>query len=200
MRKQTLILLALISLASSASSATRYVSDNLHTFIHSGAGTKYKIVGSVNSGEHITVMKTNKSSGFTLIKDSKGRSGWINSKYISKQLGLKERLPKLEAKLAKLNAQLSNSADKANKDKANLEESVASQGNQVLELQNTNSSLNKELQQVQEENRNLNAILDTQKNDLLMRWFTYGGMVGGIGLLLGLIIPMLMPSRNKKRW
>ncbi len=52
MRKTTLLLLVLISLASSASAAIRYVSDDLFTYIHSGPGTKYKIIGSVNSGEH----------------------------------------------------------------------------------------------------------------------------------------------------
>ena len=68
-------------------------------------------------------------------------------------------------------------------------------------MQNANTALNEELLQVQALNRNLNAKLDTQKNDLLMRWFSYGGIVGGVGLLLGLILPLLMPSRRKSnRW
>ena len=96
MRKTTLLLLALTCISSKASAATSYVSDNLHTYIHSGSSAKYKIVGSVDAGEHITVINTNANTGFTLVKDSKGRSGWINSKYVSKTPGLKERLPKLE--------------------------------------------------------------------------------------------------------
>ena len=192
MRKKTLLLFTLIFVTTSASAATSYVSDNLHTFIHSGAGTKYKIVGSVNSGEKIKIMQTNKNTGFTLVKDSKGRSGWINSKYVSKTPGLKERLPKLENELTKLNTQLTKAR-----------ENIGSHSKQVSELQNANSALNEELQQVQALNRNLNAKLDTQKNDLLMRWFSYGGIVGGVGLLLGLILPLLMPSRrssSKSRW
>ena len=199
MYRITLSLLFLIYLCTSANAATRYVSDDLFTYMHSGPGTKYKIIGSINSGERISTIQT--SAGFTQIKDSKGRSGWINSKYVSKQVGLKERLPKLETQLAKLNAQLSTAKDEANKDKSSLERNLESYKNQVNELQNINSKLNEELQKVQSENRMLNAKIDTQKDDLLMKWFTYGGMVAGGGLLLGLILPSLIPSRKRKaRW
>lgn len=196
MHKATLLLLVLIYLISPASAATRYVSDDLFTYMHSGPGTKYKIVGSLDSGERINIIQT--SAGFTQIKDSKGRNGWINSKYVSRQPGLKERLPKLENELAKLNLQLNTDKDESNRDKSSLEKNLDSYKSQLNELQNVNSKLNEELQQVQALNRNLNAKLDTQKNDLLMRWFTYGGMVAGIGLLLGLVLPSLIPSRRKK--
>ncbi|PLY07843.1 MAG: TIGR04211 family SH3 domain-containing protein [Arcobacter sp.] len=201
MNKITFQLLFLIYLVSTANAATRYVSDDLFAYIHSGPGTQYKIVGSVDAGEHINTIQTNENAGYTQIKDSKGRTGWINSKYISNQIGLKERLPKLEIELANLNEQLNTAKDKANEDKSSLEKNLESYKSQVNELQNTNSKLDKELQEVQALNRNLNAKLDTQKDDLLMRWFTYGGMVGGIGLVLGLILPSLIPSRRKKaRW
>ena len=189
LRKKTSLLLTFIFVTSLANAATHYVSDNLHTFIHSGASTKYKILGSVTVGEKIKVIKRNKNTGFTLIKDSKGRRGWINSKFISTRPGLKERLPKLEVKLTKLNEKLNTA-----------EENEESHSIEVLKLQNHNAILNKQLEQIQVQNRKLNAKLDTQEDDLLMRWFTYGGMVGGAGLLLGLIIPILIPNRRNKRW
>lgn len=195
MKKITLLLLFLIY--SSANAA--YVSDDLFTYMHSGPGTQYKIIGSVNAGEKISIIQ--KNSGYTQVRDSKGRAGWISSKYVSNQMGLKERLPKLETQLAKLKAQLNTASDNANKEKAGLEGSLKSYKTQVEELQNANSKLNEELQKVQAENRNLNAKIDTQKDDLLMKWFTYGGMVAGGGLLLGLILPSLIPSRKQKaRW
>ncbi|MFT5661847.1 MAG: SH3 domain protein [Sulfurimonas sp.] len=201
MRKTTLLLLVILSITSSASAATRYISDDLYTYIHSGPGTKYKIIGSVNSGKQIKVIQTNKNAGFTQIKDSKGRDGWINSKYISIQPSLKERLAKLEIQFTKLGTQLHTAEDKANKDIARLEDNLKSHSAQVRELKNTNATLNEKLQQVQALNNNLNEKLDTEKNDLLMRWFSYGGIVGGIGLLLGLILPSLIPRpRKKSRW
>ncbi len=188
MIKTKILLLILIFVSSVATAATNYVSDNLHTFMHSGPGTKYKIIGSVNTGEHIKIIR--KDSNFTLVKDSKGRSGWINSKYVSNQAGLKERLPKLENELTQLKIQL-------DEYKGNLD----SRGSQVSNLENTNLKLKKQLEEIQAQNDELESKLDTKKNDLLMRWFSYGGMVAGVGLLLGLIIPYLIPKRrNKSRW
>ena len=187
MRKTTLLLLLIISLASSASAATRYVSDDLYTYLHTGPGTKYKIIGSVNSGERIQLLQTKSNAGFTHIKDSKGRDGWINSKYVSKHPSLKERLAKLEIQLTKLDTKLNTAED-----------NLKSHSSLISKLKNTNSTLNKELKQVQALNSSLNEKLDTKKNDLLMRWFTYGGMVAGGGLLLGLILPSLMPNRRKR--
>ena len=186
-RKTTLLLLLTIFLSSSASALTRYVSDDLFTYVHSGPGTKYKIIGSVDAGEKIKVLETNENAGFTQIKDLKGRTGWINSIYASKQPGLRERFEKLEIRFAKLNTQLRAAQD-----------NLKSHDSKVLELENTNSRLNKELQQVQALNGDLNEQMDTERIDLLLRWFTYGGIVGGIGLLLGLVLPSLVSDRRKR--
>ena len=189
-QKTTLILFMIISLFSSANAATRYVGDDLYTYIHAGPGTKYKIIGSVNAGEKIELIQTDTNAGFSEIKDQKGRSGWINSQYISRQVGLKERLEKLEIEFSTVNQNLEN-----------LQVKLNSSATQVTELKNTNSKLNEELQQLQVLNTDLNEKLDTEKTDLLMRWFSYGGIVGGIGLLLGLILPSLIPSTKKRnRW
>jgi len=189
-RKTIFLLLVIISLASSASALTRYVSDDLFTYIHSGPSTKYKIIGSVDAGEKIKVIKTNENTGFTQIIDPKGRTGWINAKYVSTQAGLKERLEKLEIEYAKLKTQLGTTQDTSK-----------SYSVQVHELENKNAKLNKEIQEVQALNDELSEKLDTEKTDILLRWFSYGGIVGGIGLLLGLILPSLVPDRRKRsRW
>lgn len=189
-RQITLLLLLTIFLSSSASALTRYVSDNLFTYVHSGPGTKYKIIASVNAGEKIKILDTNENAGFTQIKDLKGRIGWINSKYTSNQPGLQERFEKLEIRFAKLDTQLREAQD-----------SLKSNDGQIRALENTNEKLNKELQQVQALNSELNEQLDTERIDLLLRWFTYGGIVGGVGLLLGLILPSLVSDRKKRsRW
>ncbi|MGZ7285625.1 TIGR04211 family SH3 domain-containing protein, partial [Streptococcus pyogenes] len=61
------------------------------------------------------------------------------------------------------------------------------------------SDLNKKLIEAQSEIRALRAKIDTQKDDLLMRWFTYGGMVAGGGLLFGLVLPHLIPRKKRRR-
>ncbi len=188
MKKTSFLLVFLVCVCSTLSAATHYVSDNLYTFLHSGPGNNYKIIGSVNAGDHITIIQ--RSSDFTQIKDSKGRTGWINSKYVSSELGLKERLPKLESQLIDLEAQLNEAQDKISKDKIKLDENLKTYNSQLSEIK-----------KLQEENANLKKRLDNQRNEQLMTWFTYGGMVAGSGLILGLILPFLIPNRKKKtRW
>lgn len=193
--KKVTITLALISLYSSAFAAN-YVSNDLFTYTHSGPGSKYKILGVVNAGEKISVL--DRSSGFTQIRDTKGRKVWINSKYVSNQVGLKEQLEKLKIQYSKLDEKLNSFEDEANKNKLNLEKDLNSNINQVEKLKETNTLLNKQLKEVQEKNDSLNDLLDNEKNELLMRWFSYGGIVAGLGLFVGLVLPSLIPSRKKR--
>ncbi|GAB7260937.1 hypothetical protein DZS_23310 [Dickeya ananatis] len=44
-----------------------------------------------------------------------------------------------------------------------------------------------------------NLQLDDKQRTLIMQWFMYGGGVAGGGLLLGLLLPHLLPRRKKKR-
>jgi SH3 domain protein len=193
-QKKVTFALAIISLSSTAFAAN-YVSNDLFTYTHSGPGSKYKILGTVDAGQKITVL--NRNDGYTQIRDSKGRTVWINSKYVSNEPGLKEQLETLKVQYAKLDEKLQTFEDKANENKASLEENLNSNIQQVQELKKTNASLSNELKKVQEENDSLSNLLDNEKNELLMKWFSYGGMVAGIGLILGLILPSIMPSKKR---
>ncbi len=189
-KKRVSILFTTVCLSTSAFAANYYVSDELFTYTHSGPGTKYKIIGIVNAGEKIKVVSTSENAQYTQIIDSKGRNVWMNSKYISNQPGLKKQLEELKISYSKMD-----------KNQITLEKELATNINQVQELKKLNSSLSKELKQVQEKNEKLNERLDKEQNELLMRWFTYGGIVAGAGLILGLILPHLIPSRKEKaRW
>lgn len=57
--------------------------------------------------------------------------------------------------------------------------------------------MSKQLSASQEEVRKLRAKLDTQKDDLLLKYFMYGGGVAGLGLLFGLILPSIIPRKKR---
>lgn len=40
--------------------------------------------------------------------------------------------------------------------------------------------------------------LDDKQRDIILQWFMYGGGVAGAGLLLGLLLPHMIPRRKKK--
>nr|WP_222939588.1 TIGR04211 family SH3 domain-containing protein [Photobacterium sp. BZF1] len=177
---------------------TRYISDNLFTYMHNGPSTQYRIMGSVNAGTKVDLLETNSSTGFSKIRDNRGRTGWVNSDFVSTQVGLKVRFPALEKELTEVKSQLEEALESGDEKTASLQNSLKLRNEQITDLETQNGQLNEQLMSSQAEIRELRARLDTQKDDLLMRWFTYGGMVAGGGLLFGLVLPHLIPRRRKR--
>ena len=83
-----------------------FISEDLFTYMHTGPGSNYRIIGSVDAGTKITVKNTNRDSGYTQIRDDKNRVGWVESKYVTRKEGLKTRVPALEAELKRLRSAL----------------------------------------------------------------------------------------------
>ncbi|MDD1795980.1 TIGR04211 family SH3 domain-containing protein [Enterovibrio sp. ZSDZ42] len=175
-----------------------YISDELFTYMHSGPGSQYRIIGSVDAGTKITVVDRNRNAGYSQVIDDRGRKGWVETKYVTNQPGLKTRLPALEEELSQVKSALESAQGDTEAKTKGLISSLEQRNAQVQELEQHTSELNQKLIDAQTEIRELRARIDTQKDDLLMRYFTYGGMVAGGGLLFGLILPHLIPRRKKR--
>lgn len=191
-------LVLLLTLAAPSVMAQNYISEELFTYMHAGPGTQYRIIGSVDAGEKITVLSRDRNANYTQVLDERGRKGWVDSKYVSNQPGLKVRVPALEAELKKVKTALESAESDADAQQKGLVESLDQRNTQLKELELHSAELNQKLISAQTEIRELRAKIDTQKDDLLMRWFTYGGMVAGAGLLFGLILPHLIPRKKRR--
>lgn len=194
-----LICLALFSMlvAPVSFAKDRYISDNLFTYMHAGPSNQFRIIGSVNAGDKITLVATNRDSGFSQVVDSKGRKGWVESKYVSTRPSMAERLPALEKELGEVKEKLANARRSSDDEKSGLVDSLEARNEQIKELEKNYADMNKQLTASQSEVRELRAKLDTQKEDLLLKYFMYGGGVAGIGLIFGLVLPHLIPRRKK---
>lgn len=107
------------------------------------------------------------------------------------------RLPALEKELEEVKKLLANARQNADSEKAGLAESLELRNQQIADLERNYADISKQLTDSQSEIRELRAKLDTQKEDLLLKYFTYGGGVAGIGLLLGLVLPHIIPRRKR---
>ncbi|MFH0257513.1 TIGR04211 family SH3 domain-containing protein [Vibrio rumoiensis] len=174
-----------------------YISDKLFTYVHSGPSNDYRIIGSVDAGEVIKVLGRNNSTNFTQILDSKGRKGWVESKYVTQDVSMAVRMPALEKELAAVKEKLSNAQETSDTEKSGLINSLELSKKQITDLETNYREINQQLADSQEEVRALRAKIDTQKEDLLLRYFMYGGGVAGLGLLFGLILPHIIPRRKK---
>nr|WP_216607460.1 TIGR04211 family SH3 domain-containing protein [Vibrio tubiashii] len=175
----------------------RYISDKLFTYMHSGPSNQFRIIGSVDAGDKVKQVSTNRDTGYTQIEDAKGRKGWVESRFVTRQESMALRLPKLEKELADVKEKLANARSNADQEKAGLIDSLATRNNQIGELEQGYNDMSKQLSASQEEVRKLRAKLDTQKDDLLLKYFMYGGGVAGLGLLFGLILPSIIPRKKR---
>lgn len=193
-----LICMVLFSmLAAPTFAQDRYIADKLFTYMHSGPSNQYRILGSIDAGEKVKLIEVNKESGYSHIADESGRTGWVESRFITREVSNTLRLPALEKELEEVKKLLANARQNADSEKAGLAESLELRNQQIADLERNYADISKQLTDSQSEIRELRAKLDTQKEDLLLKYFTYGGGVAGIGLLLGLVLPHIIPRRKR---
>lgn len=187
--------------AQQALADTRYVSDNIFTYIHNGPGTQYRILGSVKAGEPLEVKAVNSEAGFTQVVDGRGRDGWIKSSELQSQISLRERLPQLEKERDDLKARLQNLNGDNEKRFAEKDGQIAEQNKEIAALTAQLASQSSEMSSLKEQNDALTQSYDNQEHDMQMDWFIRGGAMVGAGILLGILLPMLPRRRSRgDRW
>ncbi|MFB2829663.1 TIGR04211 family SH3 domain-containing protein [Aeromonas jandaei] len=187
--------------AQQALADTRYVSDNIFTFIHNGPGTQYRILGSVKAGEPLEVKAVNGEAGFTQVVDGRGRDGWIKSSELQSQISLREQLPQVEKERDELKARLQNLNGDNEKRFAEKDGQIAAQSKEIAALKAQLVSQGEEMNNLKEQNDALTQSYDNQEHDMQMDWFIRGGAMVGAGILLGILLPMLPRRRSRSdRW
>ncbi len=204
MQKLRLMGLALLTLSitwGAHADEKRYISDDLITYIHSGPGNQYRIVGTLNAGEQVTLRSVNDSTKYGEIVDSKGKTAWIPLDQLSNVPSIRTRVPDLEQQVKTLTDKLTNIDSSWNQRTAEMQQKVASSDGIINGLKKENQDLKNQLIVAQKKVSAVNVQLDDKQRTIILQWFMYGGGVAGVGLILGLILPHLVPRRKKNdRW
>ncbi|EPF20671.1 MULTISPECIES: TIGR04211 family SH3 domain-containing protein [Cedecea] len=204
MHKLRLICLTLLSLSVSVvahAEEKRYVSDELNTWVRSGPGDNYRLVGTVNAGEQVTLLQSNEETKYGQVRDSSGKTSWIPLAQLSTNPSLRTRVPDLENQVKTLTDKLNNIDTTWNQRTAEMQQKVAQSDTVINGLKEENQQLKNQLIVAQKKVNAANVQLDDKQRAIIMQWFMYGGGVAGFGLLIGLLLPHMIPSRKKKdRW
>ncbi|GAB2710125.1 TIGR04211 family SH3 domain-containing protein [Halomonas garicola] len=179
-----------------AQESATWVSEELTTYVRSGPTDGYRIVGTLSAGEQVKMLET--SGEYTRVESDSGDAVWILSEELQDTPSAREKLPKLETRVAELTEELDNINATWEERVATMKENLEARAQRIDELEASNEALKRDAETLRKQSRKLNARLETQEEDLLMRYFMYGGGVAGAGLLVGLIVPHL-PRRRKKR-
>ncbi|MCQ1857004.1 TIGR04211 family SH3 domain-containing protein [Haemophilus sputorum] len=193
---RTALLSAVLLGASTQAFAADYITENLSTYMRKGAGNQFKISGSIQAGEPVTVL--DKKDNFVLIRDSRNREGWVLASEISQTASPRELIPQLQQEVQTLTAKLKNMDSDWQRRTAEMQRRSQDAEKQSSNLFEENAQLKRELEIVKNKNRNLEIMQDAEKRTIAIQYFIYGGSVLVVGLLLGLIIPIILPKRRSR--
>jgi SH3 domain protein len=197
MRKQIVLLFLCIAIsfigvhayaqeANDIEGETRYISDDLFTYVHSGPGRNFRILGTVVAGTRVTLLQKDTEKNFVEIIDDKQRKGWVDAEFISDSRSVRELVPGLQQQVEKTEQQ--NLQQRQSNDLLNQ---------QIASLTSQNTNLKKKLSDAEKENTKINQILADYDQTAQMEWFTRGGIVAVISLLLGIVLTYLPKKRRR---
>ncbi|WP_116475151.1 TIGR04211 family SH3 domain-containing protein [Zobellella maritima] len=181
---------------------TRYVSDNVYAYMHTGPSNKYRIMGSINAGEVVTFLTQNSDTNYVQIRDQDGRTGWIKADFIQTEESYKSRTPRLEQELTVLKQQLAGLDESHRQDVADKLNLIEQQQAELGTLRAQLDEVRRDNDQLAADNRRLASKVDDREHSMRMDWLLRGGLVAGAGALFGLLLPLLplRRRRGRDRW
>ena len=203
-----------------AAGETRYISDKLKIYARAGAGTEFKLIAPLITGDPVTLLGEKKED-WVYIGYGKNRQGWIQERFLTAIEPSAKRLAKAKAKVEQLEQstkakiisltetnkeyrkgntgllrevkELRNKLQTVEKKYKTLHEESAS----FLELQAEHKSLLAENQLRQEREATILAECELLKTAYRIKWFLAGGGVLLIGFLIGIILQAFRHRKKK---
>ncbi len=170
-----LLLILILAVTASAAANIGWVKGEVRLNLRAGAGTQFKILGSIRTGDSVTVLGTHES--WTRVETTDHKIGWIPGGYLENEPPPKLRLQQAETEAATLRTQL----EELRAETASLRESNAT-------LTAIDSGQREETDALKLENFELRAGARYQE------WGT-----GALILALGMIGGAVLHRRNSNR-
>ncbi|MDP8032700.1 TIGR04211 family SH3 domain-containing protein [Pasteurella atlantica] len=172
-----------------------YVTDALSEYVRKGAGNDYKIAGTVKAGEKVIVLE--RKNNYSLIQDTKNRQVWILNNKLTTEPPSKQKIPVLERQIEELTLKLNKIESDWQHRTGEIRRRLTQAEQQSRTLLDINAQLKREVSILKNKNKELEIMQDVEQREIMIKWFMYGGTVLGIGLLLGLLIPFILPRKKQ---
>jgi SH3 domain protein len=163
------------------------ITDDLSVYIHTGSSRNYRIIGSILAGSPIVILDRQGDPEFVQITDAQGRTGWIEAQYISSTGTIRNALPRLQEEVSSLQQELSS-----------LQEQYQQSRSQNNALEQQNRRLTTELDSAQNLAAELQIKVDQADNTAMIEWFTRGGILAGVCILLGILLTYIVPKKRRR--
>jgi SH3 domain protein len=220
----TILLLICIFFAAAgptfAAGETRYISDQIRIYARAGAGTEFKLLAPLKTGNPVTLLGETQD-GWVKIGYGKDRQGWIQERFLTALEPAAKRLKRADARIKQLEqntkAKLASLTEtnkeyrkgntallrevkdlrkKLKKVEKDYQPLLADSG-EFLELRSAHQKLLKESQERQSREADILSECELLKTAYRIKWFLAGGGVLLIGFFIGIILQAFR-HRNKK--
>ncbi|WP_232785026.1 TIGR04211 family SH3 domain-containing protein [Psychromonas sp. MB-3u-54] len=185
-----------LMLCMNAAAETRYVSDDIFIYMHSGPSREYRIIGTLDVGSPVTTLKLDKKTHFYQVKTANGKTAWVKGDQLQTTLPANKLLPAIQKELQEAQIKLQNIDQKNSEILDQQKQSIIDKDSLIATLKDEKNSLQETIIELKAANLELDLLQDTKDERVKMEWMMYGGSVLFIGLLFGLLIPFL-PRRKK---
>ncbi len=207
----TMFCLPAISLAETA-----WVSDQFEITLRSGPTTGNAILLMINSGTSLEVLEQDSGSGYTRVRTSGGKEGWVVSRYLMKEMPARQRLAQLTSQLTSAKANSTSLSGQFDAIKSEQGDALR----KISQLEKDNSQLASELGEIKRTAANVIAIdkdnsslrkrladadikvsmLEQENDEFRSRktrdWFIAGALVLFSGIVMGILIPKIRWQRR----
>ena len=182
--KKYILCFLLICYASVSFAANNFVSEDIKINFRTGPSIKYRVSGSIPSGQKITIIDATSSRYFYKIKTMGGKTGWLSRKMIKSGISVREENKNLVQTLSTNVTLIQQQADEILRLKSLLDSQKVKSDQQTSkqsQLTTKISSLNSQLNKLDDSN--------------LIRWITHIGIVLVFG---GFLLAILSIFRRRK--
>ncbi len=201
-----------------AQSNDRWISDQFEVTLRTGKSTRQSIIRVLPSGTKVTVLEQDDESGYTRVRTSDGREGWLLTRYLISSQTARLQLPQLQTRLRnseETRRQLLARIRELEQERRDLQTQLgrtetSSRGLQqqldkIRELSSDTIQLDDQIKRLKKQqiyNKRHIGELESMNRELSAssnrEWFIVGAAVVMFGLLLGLFIPRMRWQRKPR--
>ena len=215
----SLLLLALVSISSTALAATRYITDEFEVTMRSGTSTSNNILQLLKSGEAVSILEEEVDTNYSLVETEAGKKGYVLSRYLIDSPSAKILLSQLQVRSSKQKEantlllseiqQLQVELETERSDSTSLRGTLLATENELssvrdaaentLSIVDQNKQLKTSVDNLTQNNLALSEENKALKDNSNMDWFIRGAGISLIAFVLGILITRIR-WRKQDSW
>lgn len=176
-----------------AAQKQQYIDDEITVTLREAPRNDAAVLGSVRTGERVSVLESLGPQSFARIRTGDGREGWITARFLTDEPAARDAYDGVRRELAQAQSRIKTLESELAQAQAELQ-----QARPALELAQDNDRLRAQIVELQRSADQVEQRFNEQK--ARRRTMLTGAALVGGGTLLGLILPWIGRNSRRRRW